>query len=193
MITIRWKDRKGELQYVHFNDNEKDKANTKYLFCLAEERNGLMCIKPDKSVVMPSNKPKFVRTLIFENSIKPSDFIKITTGLFAKDFLPDEEPTWKTDPETGKKHRHNPDKATAKQIMLLNNFGINRTEGLTKWQASEIISLMIKRDEDDLARPWMLGALVRMSPKNWTAFDCGIYANLTKDEALTKIFSKKGE
>lgn len=189
MITISWKDHCGNPCWQQLEDHQTEEANMLYSFLLVEMTPGLECQRPDGTKIKPTASDKFATNIIEANFIKPSEFIKMTTGLQANEFLPEEEPTYKTS-ESGRKHRFNPEKATKKQQDFLRQVGINQTEGLTIRQAQRIIALVLERDRKNLAKPWMLKVLRDLSPKSWSAFKCMVYANVTKEIAFEAFYTQ---
>ena len=114
---------------------------------------------------------------VMKNAIKPGKYIHVVCGTYAKYVLPE---------RAHNEYLTNP--PSDKQIALLHKFGFLYTRGLSKRQASELISIAIERDKKHLALPWQLQIITKDSKYDMATIH-EKYANLTKSEAWQIIKS----
>lgn len=161
MITIMWTEgiHRG---YKHFEDNEKGKAKEFFEKCVVGNYEDYLVYRPDGKVwIPPKTKIRpFVNVQIAHNAMKPSEFIRIVTGLNEQDFLPHDAPTYISEDSLGPRRNEDVELATEAQVCELNASGIFWTKGLTKKQAAKLVQLLRSRKAKKLAEPWEIKAVM---------------------------------
>ena len=127
----------------------------------------------------------FSQVDILKNAIKPGVYLHIVYGCYASDILPSDAPSYIRDSYNNvtANKRVLP---TEKQIDLLHKFGFMHTYGLTRKQASKLISIAIERDRQGLALPWQLQIITKGSTKSMVEKH-ERYSMITKREAMQII------
>ena len=128
----------------------------------------------------------FTQIDIYKNAIKPSTYIHIVCGCDAQFVLG--RTNNKCDrpyyiDQYGSYVVNTDVHPTEKQLDLLHNFGIMHTRGLTRKQASKLISIILERNKKGLALPWQLQIITKDCKKMSVAEKHHRYSTMTKQEA----------
>lgn len=101
----------------------------------------------------PQEHIQYVPQEITQNAIKPSVYLHIVFGEYAKDVLPEDNKTYIT--RNGRRVV-NAELPTDRQINYLRSKGIFWLKGLSRKQADRLCRIVYERDQKGYAAPWQL-------------------------------------